>query len=140
MANPAYRADTVVKREGKDDFWLNLGVAFPHEDGEGFNLLLQALPLDGKIVLRTYKEDEEEEVGEGKVQEVGCGRAHDHPSEAVTDLRRVGINPDFWYPVAVSGDVRKKKTFAAMFAGGLAASLGALEGGAVRDGRNLLRR
>ena len=34
---------------------------FPHEDGEGFNLLLQALPLDGKIVLRTYKEDEEEE-------------------------------------------------------------------------------
>jgi len=44
------------------------------------------------------------------------GRSHDHPSEAVTDLRRVGINPDFWYPVAVSGDVRKKKTFAAMFA------------------------
>ena len=36
-------------------------MAFPHEDGEGFNLLLQALPLDGKIVLRTYKEDEEEE-------------------------------------------------------------------------------
>ena len=26
-----------------------------------FDLLLQALPLDGKIVLRTYKEDEEEE-------------------------------------------------------------------------------
>lgn len=33
------------------------------------------------------------------------------------DLRRVGINPDFWYPVAVSGDVRKSKTFAATFAG-----------------------
>ena len=49
-----------IKREGKDDYWLNLGVAFPHEDGEGFNLLLQALPIDGKIVLRTYKEEEEE--------------------------------------------------------------------------------
>jgi hypothetical protein len=61
MAKPAYRAYTVIKRENKDDYWLNLGVAFPHEDGEGFNLLLQALPLDGKIVLRTYKEDEEEE-------------------------------------------------------------------------------
>ena len=60
MAKPAYRAYTVIKRENKDDYWLNLGVAFPHEDGEGFNLLLQALPLDGKIVLRTYKEDEEE--------------------------------------------------------------------------------
>lgn len=61
MAAPAYRAYTVIKREGKDDYWLNLGVAFPHDDGEGFNLLLQALPLDGKIVLRTYKESEEDE-------------------------------------------------------------------------------
>ena len=61
MSAPAYRAYTVIKRDNKDDYWLNLGVAFPHEDGEGFNLLLQALPLDGKIVLRTYKEDEEEE-------------------------------------------------------------------------------
>jgi hypothetical protein len=36
-------------------------VAFAHDDNDGFNLLLQALPLDRKIVLRTYKEDEEEE-------------------------------------------------------------------------------
>ena len=63
---PAYRAYTVIKREGKDDYWLNIGVCFPHDDGDGFNLLLQALPLDGKIVLRTYKEDEEEEKGKGK--------------------------------------------------------------------------
>lgn len=48
MASPAYRAYTVIKREGKDDFWLNLGVAFAHEDGEGFNILLQALPTDAK--------------------------------------------------------------------------------------------
>ena len=57
---PAYRVYTVVKREGKDDFWLNLGIAYPHEDGEGFNLLLQALPVDGKLVLRRYKEEDEE--------------------------------------------------------------------------------
>lgn len=60
MAKPAFRAYTVVKREGKEDFWLNLGVAFAHDDGEGFNLLLQALPIDGKIVLRSYREEEEE--------------------------------------------------------------------------------
>lgn len=60
MAKPAFRAYTVIKRDGKEDYWLNLGVAFPHEDGEGFNLLLQALPIDGKLVLRTYKDDEEE--------------------------------------------------------------------------------
>ena len=64
MANPAYNAYTVIKREGKDDFWLKLGVLFPHEDGEGFNLLLNALPVDAKLVLRRYKEkpDEEQEV------------------------------------------------------------------------------
>ena len=61
MAKPAYRAYSVIKREGKEDFWLNLGVAFPHEDGEGFNVLLQALPVDAKIVLRTYKESEQEQ-------------------------------------------------------------------------------
>jgi hypothetical protein len=59
MSKPDYRVYTVVKRDGKDDFWLNLGVAFKHEDGQGFNLLLQALPLDGKLVLRTYKEDDD---------------------------------------------------------------------------------
>ena len=44
---------TIVKRDKKDDFWLNIGVAFPHDDAKGFNVFLQALPLgDGKIVLR----------------------------------------------------------------------------------------
>src|SRR5258708_6868898 len=48
-----YTVYTIVKRDRKDDFWLNIGVAFPHDDGKGFNVFLQALPLgDGKIVLR----------------------------------------------------------------------------------------
>ena len=63
MSKPTHRAYTVIKREGKDDYWLNIGVAFAHDDKDGFNLLLQAMPLDGKIVLRTYKEDEEEKIG-----------------------------------------------------------------------------
>ena len=68
MANPAYSAYTVKKREGKDDWWLKVGVCFPHEDGEGFNLLLDALPTDAKLVLRTYKEkpEEQEKVLKGK--------------------------------------------------------------------------
>lgn len=62
MANsqqPAFRAFTVVKREGADDFWLPIGAAFPHQDGEGFNLVLQALPIDGRVVLRTPKDESE---------------------------------------------------------------------------------
>jgi hypothetical protein len=57
MANqqPTYQAYTVVKREGQDDFWLNIGAAFMHQDGEGFNVILNALPVDGKVVLRPPK-------------------------------------------------------------------------------------
>lgn len=39
------------------------------------------------------------------------------PSPAVADLRRTGISPDFWYPVAVSGSVRKNAAFGTSFAG-----------------------
>ena len=62
---PAMRAFTVIKREGQDDFWLAIGAAFAHQNGEGFNVILQALPIpdgDGvcKIVLRPPKADEAE--------------------------------------------------------------------------------
>lgn len=62
---PMLRAYTVVKREGQDDYWLPIGAAFPHQSGEGFNVILQALPIqnsDGqcKIVLRPPKGDEDE--------------------------------------------------------------------------------
>ncbi len=49
---PSHRAYVVVKREGADDFWINVGAAFPHSDGKGFNVIVQALPVDGKLVLR----------------------------------------------------------------------------------------
>ena len=60
---PAYRAFTVVPREGQDDFWLPIGAAFPHQSGDGYNVILQALPLPGadgqcKIVLRPPKVDD----------------------------------------------------------------------------------
>src|SRR5664280_1315514 len=57
---PSYQAYTVVKREGQDDFWLNIGAAFMHQDGDGYNIMLQALPINGKIVLRLQKTQTEE--------------------------------------------------------------------------------
>jgi renierapurpurin 18,18'-hydroxylase len=45
------------------------------------------------------------------------GEAAGAGSPAAQDLRRVAINPDFWYPVAESGSVRGKRAFAAVFAG-----------------------
>jgi hypothetical protein len=55
---PTHRAYSVIRREGQDDFWLNLGLVFEHKDGKGFNIVLQAFPLDGKIVCREVAEDE----------------------------------------------------------------------------------
>ena len=55
---PTHRAYSVIKREGQDDFWLNLGLAFPHKDGKGFNIMLQAIPFDAKIVCREITADE----------------------------------------------------------------------------------
>ena len=57
---PTYQAYTVVKREGQDDFWLNIGAAFEHADHSGLNIVLQALPIDGKLVLRVPKAQSEE--------------------------------------------------------------------------------
>jgi hypothetical protein len=63
---PAYRAFSVIKREGEEDFWLRIGAAFPHHSGDGYNVILQALPIpdgDGtcKIVLRPPKDDKNAE-------------------------------------------------------------------------------
>jgi len=69
---PSYRAYTVINRgEDKDDFWLAIGAAFPHQSGDGFNVVLQALPIPGpdgqcKIVLRPPKagDDQQQEGNE----------------------------------------------------------------------------
>ena len=51
-----YRVYTIIERPKQDDYWLNIGVAFPHDDGKGFNVMLQALPIgNGKIVIREHE-------------------------------------------------------------------------------------
>jgi len=57
---PAFRVYSVIPRDGKDDYWLNIGLAFPHQDGKGFNVMLQALPLNAKLVLREAAGEETE--------------------------------------------------------------------------------
>ena len=38
-----------------DRDWMRIGIAFPHEDGKGFNLSLHAIPVDGKVVVRLFE-------------------------------------------------------------------------------------
>jgi len=56
MSNkPTHTAYAVrnFEKDGKQDSqWLKIGAAWPHKDGKGFDLNLDALPTSGRIVLR----------------------------------------------------------------------------------------
>jgi hypothetical protein len=49
----------VVEGEGDKAFWTRVGAAWPHQDGDGFNVTLSAIPLSGRLVIRTRKEKED---------------------------------------------------------------------------------
>lgn len=50
------RVYTIVERVGAPAYWLRLGNAFPHRDGKGFSMNLQAVPVSGLVVVRQYEE------------------------------------------------------------------------------------
>lgn len=57
---PSHSVYTVRDRgEGKKAFWTRIGSAWPHQDGQGFNVQLESLPLDGRITLRVDSEKPE---------------------------------------------------------------------------------
>ena len=64
MANsPAYIAyhvkDTTAGENGeKRGVWTRVGAAWPNKDGKGFNLVLDVMPLDGRVTLREPSERE----------------------------------------------------------------------------------
>lgn len=53
---PLYTAFTVRKAQGEGkDVWIAIGAAWPHRDEKGIDIVLDALPVDGKIVLRLHE-------------------------------------------------------------------------------------
>jgi hypothetical protein len=57
---PSHRVYAVTKN-GQRSYWQAIGAAWPHSDGEGFNLKLDYLPLNGaEIVIRKPKPKTEE--------------------------------------------------------------------------------
>jgi len=56
---PTYIAYQVRDREGEKGFFTRIGAAWIHKDGKGFNIQLEAVPLDGKVVLRSPLEKKE---------------------------------------------------------------------------------
>lgn len=56
---------TVYSVEGQGDsaHWTRLGSGWLHEDGDGLNITLAALPLNGRLVIRTAKQTTAKEAG-----------------------------------------------------------------------------
>lgn len=48
-------------RKGQKSYWTRIGRLFPHEDGKGHDLLLNALPVNGRIVIRQEEPREQAE-------------------------------------------------------------------------------
>lgn len=50
---PTHRIFSVSKKDDAKPFWLEIGAAWPHKDGKGFNLKFNACPYgDAEIVVR----------------------------------------------------------------------------------------
>ena len=48
-----------VKDIGEDQsVWNRLGAAFTHKDGQGMDVLLDAMPVDGRVTLREQRRED----------------------------------------------------------------------------------
>ena len=43
----------------EDSFWTKIGAVFAHKDGKGYDIVLECLPLDGRISIREPKDKEQ---------------------------------------------------------------------------------
>jgi hypothetical protein len=48
---PSHRV-YIVKGEGENSKWTEIGVAWANADGQGYAIVLDALPISGRLVMR----------------------------------------------------------------------------------------
>ena len=48
-------------KDGDKSFWTRIGAAWPHNDGKGFNLQLDCIPLTGRLTVREPSTDDDNE-------------------------------------------------------------------------------
>ncbi|QDC01870.1 hypothetical protein [Mesorhizobium sp. 8] len=48
----------VVESDGPTAHWTRIGCAWPHADGQGFNVALTAIPVSGRLVIRARADRE----------------------------------------------------------------------------------
>jgi hypothetical protein len=53
----------VVQGDGDNTRWIKIGAAWQNRDGKGISLILDALPLTNKVVVREFSEKDAEDKG-----------------------------------------------------------------------------
>ena len=59
-AVPSHRLYCVTGND-KASHWTEVGAAWPNKDGQGFSLRFTAVPLSGRLVMRTITERSEQQ-------------------------------------------------------------------------------
>ncbi|MEL6243811.1 MAG: hypothetical protein AAFY42_06885 [Pseudomonadota bacterium] len=55
----AYTTKPVGNGENPKTIWTRLGSVWSHQDGEGYTIRLDALPVNGEIVVRTARAEDQ---------------------------------------------------------------------------------
>ena len=55
---PTHRAYSVRNfgEDNKKSYWTQIGSAWAHSDGKGYNILLESVPVNGRLTIRPIKE------------------------------------------------------------------------------------
>ena len=51
----AYSVRDYQRNGQKESDWTRIGVAWQHRDGDGFDIILEALPVSGRVAIRKNK-------------------------------------------------------------------------------------
>lgn len=58
--SPTHIAYHVRNRDGQKGIFTRVGAAWPHKDGKGFDLRLNAFPVDGQLCIRVATEKKDQ--------------------------------------------------------------------------------
>jgi hypothetical protein len=64
LQKPTYKVYAVHEPTGGGEtgpFWARIGSAWPHADGKGISVVFSVLPMNGRLVLREYDAEQDEE-------------------------------------------------------------------------------
>lgn len=55
VRKPEYEVFQVLETSKDKSYWNRIGAAWVHEDGDGLSVTLNAMPLDGRIIIRALR-------------------------------------------------------------------------------------